>query len=351
METARTLLLVEDNLADRIYFKKLLSTTIFKDWMIVEHSSLKDTIEKSSNLDPYVILLDLTLPDSTGHSSFTTLKKNFQKSPIIVLTGTNDLQLATELIKLGAQDYLLKDEINSSLLEKSIDYAIERHKLKIEHSRFNDLLIDSVMEAEDTERARIAKELHDGIVQGLTVLSMKFGLLRSRPNRQSDEFTKEFDKCIEVLKNTIKETRDISHSLMPQSITQQGLVESLEELIQNLKDITNIEYQVNLRIDNEPSDRLKLAIYRITQELINNALKHSKANKMVIQLMEQPDQYSLMVEDNGVGFDLEEMLGKKNCFGLHSMESRVHSMNGHFELDSKVGKGTNIAISFEKKVE
>lgn len=347
-KTAQTLLLIEDLLADRIYFKKLISDTIFKDWLVIEHSNLKDAVQKSNIKDPKIILLDLTLPDSTGHNSYTSLKRNFPKTPIIVLTGTNDLSLANELIKLGAQDYLLKDEVTSSLLSKSIGYAIERHKLKIEHSRFNDLLIDSVMEAEDTERARISKELHDGIVQGLTVLSMKLALLRSQPDKQSNKFTEGFDQCLDVLNDTIKETRSISHSLMPQSITEYGLVDSLEELIQDLQNVTDIKYQLNLRIDTDPTDRLKLAIYRITQELINNALKHSKAKKMVIQLMEYPEQYSLIVEDDGVGFDMEQTLGKKNCFGLHSMESRVHSMNGHFELDSKVGFGTNVAISFEK---
>lgn len=347
-----SLILIEDNISDQIYLKVLLSKTKYKSCDLKVFASIKEVLNSedewkgiSSDTASKIILLDLSLPDSSGFNSFLLVSKNFPNTPILILTGIDDVELAHDLIKLGAQDYLIKEEINERLLEKSIDYARERHLLKIQQIKFNDRLVESILEAQESERKRIAKEMHDGIVQSLTALSLRLNTLKDTIGESHIE---SFDKCVNDLSGTIDEIRDISHSLMPRTVAEHGLCSALEGLIQDIQLGTEISFELLMTLTKEPDERLKLAIYRIVQELINNSIKHSQADRMLVQLIEYEDVISLMVEDNGIGFEKQNVLKDKNCFGLHSIESRVHSIGGEIELDSRPGEGTNTSIMFPK---
>ena len=348
MMSENSILLIEDNFDDRFLLKKFLSTSGLNNWKIKEAVKLAEAIECLEKNTPGAILLDLSLPDSYGEDSFYQVKRNAPKSPIIILTGMADLSMAKRLIQKGAQDYIVKGEYNPRLLEKSIEYAIERHKLKFENDRNREKLLDSVLEAQDTERVRIAKELHDGVVQSLTVVSLSLGLLRSAIHKFDSRQRAQYEKCTENLSVTIDEIRNISHSLMPRSIAEMSLSEAIEGLMEDLEDSSEITFEFITNLDQEPEESLKLTIFRIVQELSTNAIKHSKANNMMVQLIDYPDHIYLMTEDDGIGFDKSEILESKNCFGLHSIESRVNSHGGLIEIDTRPGKGTNIFTSFYK---
>lgn len=346
----KSILLIEDNSDDRFLLKKLLSFGSLRDWKILEAVRIAEALDLIQQQTPDIILLDLSLPDSYGEESFFKVKRNAGNIPIIILTGLSDVKLSRKLIQEGAQDYLVKGEYNPRLLEKSIQYSIERHKLMLENNRSKERLIDSVLEAQDSERARIAKELHDGVVQSLTVVSMSLGMLQKTISEFDEKSLLHYNRCSENLSLTIDEIRNISHSLMPRVITEMRLQESLESLVEDMEQASNIHFHYLVNLENEPEVNLKLAIFRIVQELVNNALKHSQANSIFIQLIEYPDYISLMVEDDGQGFDKSLVQENKNCFGLSSLESRVSAHNGSIEVDSKPGKGTNVFISFEKSL-
>lgn len=342
------ILLIEDNPDDRTLIKKYLSMGGFKSWQIINVVRLSDAIETIQKTIPDIILLDLSLPDSSGIESYSRLKRNNDLIPIIVLTGLSDLSLAKELIQQGAQDYLMKGEFDTNLLEKSIDYAIERNKLKRENNMTRARLLDSVLEAQDLERGRIAKELHDGVVQSLTAVSLNLGLLRNSVSKFDERTVFHYEKCAENLSTTIDEIRNISHSLMPRSIADMSLINAIESLIGDLSEVTEINFEFLANFNAEVEEKLKITIYRIVQELINNAMKHSCAKNLIIQLLEYPEYISLMVEDDGIGFDKLAIQSEKNCFGLKSLESRVNATGGTLEVDSKPGSGTNVFISFFK---
>ena len=345
----RKILLIEDNLDDRILIKKFLSLTQFGKWEIAEKVRLSDALETIEEISPDIAILDLSLPDSSGIESFNQLKLNFGGTPIIVLTGLSDEKLAKDLIKYGAQDYLVKGDFDMKLLEKSMIYAIERHKLKLENDRAKEMLLDSVLEAQDQERSRIAKELHDGVVQSLTAVSLNFGLLRSNLSTFDKKTVFHYEKCAENLSMSIDEIRNISHSLMPRVIAEMGLVNSIEAMIADIQNVTDINFDFLTNLETELSEKIKMAIYRIVQELINNAIKHSNSKNVIIQLLEYPEYVSLMVEDDGIGFDKSIVIEEKNCFGLQSIESRVNSLGGSLEVDSKPDKGANIFVSLSKR--
>jgi len=348
IEQKETILLIEDNLDDRILLKKFLSMGSFRDWTIVEKVRLADAIEYLQEHKVDIALLDLSLPDSFGMDSFNRLKRNNGTIPIIVLTGLSDLSLAMDLIKHGAQDYLVKGEFEIKLLEKAINYALERNSLKLENDRTKEKLIDSVLEAQDAERSRIAKELHDGVVQSLTAVSLNLGLLRSSLSKFDEKTLFHYEKCSDNLSKTIDEIRTISHTLMPRVIADLGLVNSIEALITDMNGITDMNLDFVANLTAEPDEKLKISIYRIVQELTNNAYKHSQAKNLIIQLLEYPEYISLMVEDDGKGFNKEEVIEQKDCFGLYSLQSRVNAIGGVLEIDTKPGNGTNVFISFSQ---
>ena len=347
-ESKGTVLLIEDNLDDRILLKKFLSMTSFQEWKVIEKIRLSEALDYLQQEKPNIALLDLSLPDSSGIDSFNRLKRNIGNIPIVVLTGLSDVVLAKDLIKHGAQDYLVKGDFEAKLLEKSIAYGLERNVLKLENNLTKEKLLDSVLETQDSERARIAKELHDGVVQSLTAVSLNLGLLRSSLSKYDEKTLFHYEKCSDNLSKTIDEIRTISHTLMPRVIAELGLINAIEGLISDMNSLTeiNIDFVANLEID--PDEKLKISIYRIVQELTNNAYKHSSADNLIIQLLEYPDYVSLMVEDDGVGFDKESVLETKDCFGLYSLESRVNAVGGTLELDTKPSNGTNVFISFPK---
>ncbi|MFT7156415.1 MAG: signal transduction histidine kinase [Parvicella sp.] len=343
-----TILLIDDNIDDRILLKKYLSLGLYKNWEIVGHVKLSDGIDYIQEHKVDIILLDLSLPDSSGVVSFTRLKKNIGNTPIIVLTGVTDVILAQDLIKFGAQDYLIKGDFEAKLLEMSIAYAIERNYLKLENDLTKEKLVDSVLKAQDDERARIAKELHDGVVQSLTAVSLNLGLLRSSLSQYDVKTLFHYEKCNDNLSQTIDEIKAISHTLMPRVIAELKLVNAIEELIRDMNNVSDMDFKFVANLENELEEKLKISVYRIVQELVNNAYKHSKAKNLLIQLLEYPESISLMVEDNGIGFNREEVLAVKDCFGLYSLESRVNAVGGTMELDTKPGNGTNVFISFSK---
>lgn len=323
--------------------------SIFKNWEFIEKTRIAEGLEVIQEITPSIILLDLSLPDSSGINGYEHIKRNNSSIPVIVLTGLTDLNLAKELIQHGAQDYLVKGDFDMKLLEKSIDYAIERNKLKLENDITREKLLDSVFEAQDQERARIAKELHDGVVQSLTAVSLNLGLLRGSVSQFDEKTLFHYEKCTENLSNTIDEIRTISHTLMPRVIDDMGLVSAVEALVSDVSDSTGMKVDFLVNLESELDEKMKITIYRVIQELVNNTVKHAKAKDLIIQLLEYPEYISLMVEDNGVGFDKEAVTDEKDCFGLRSLESRVNAAGGTLEVDSKPGSGTNVFISFVRQ--
>ena len=125
-------LLIEDNPGDARLIKEMLKEAKLGSYNLIIKSSLSEGLEELLKKGVDLILLDLMLPDSSGLRTVTILQEKVTNTPIIVLTGRTDEELALKTLKLGIQDYLVKDSIDTTLLERSIMYAIERHNVKIE---------------------------------------------------------------------------------------------------------------------------------------------------------------------------------------------------------------------------
>lgn len=206
--------------------------------------------------------------------------------------------------------------------------------------REQQLGLNAVIEAQESERQRVAKELHDGVAQELLAVSLGIKTMGRKLEKQAlpeAETARELDSRLELLGT---EVRQMSHTMLPPALKQQGLAPSLEMLIRNMEQHAGIH--MRLEVDSLPSrleEQIELGLYRIVQELLNNILKHAQAREVAIQLRETERQILLRVEDDGVGFDFESAR-TKGTMGILNILSRVHALGGQFHSEPALPKGT-----------
>lgn len=191
------------------------------------------------------------------------------------------------------------------------------------------------MEGEEIERSRIAKELHDGIGGMLAVLKMKLSLDRSQAAPE----------VVALLNETAVQVRKTAHNLMPDAISNFSLKEILTSYIGSINQSLQqnfIELQVNSQIRiNDPS--VKLSLYRMLQEVIQNTIKHARASMVNIQIFERNSKLNILIEDDGIGFDMKEV---KKGLGLTNLEARTRLLGGKIHISSSPGRGTTTSMEF-----
>ncbi len=218
-----------------------------------------------------------------------------------------------------------------------------------------------VIEAEENERQRIARDLHDGPAQSLTNLLIKTEVCLKLMETDLDKTRKEMLVLKKNLKDTINETRTMIYNLRPMSIDDLGLVPTLERYVEKVKDDTGLD--VLLKVQGMKyyrntlyEESIVLTIFRILQESISNSIKYSKCTKIEVTLSFLPDKIMLKITDNGIGFVIDDValdLKAGSGFGISMMKERANLLNSDFEISSIEGKGTDVEliIYLEKKSE
>ncbi|HEY1022807.1 MAG TPA: ATP-binding protein, partial [Flavisolibacter sp.] len=205
-------------------------------------------------------------------------------------------------------------------------------------------LLQAVMQGEEKERSRIAKDLHDGVAGMLAAVKMHFnsmalhvgGVLQSEGYRQG----------IVLLDEASQEVRKTSHNLMPEVLLQHGLDEAIHRYCNNITNSNKLRVQYDAIGEmGRFVDSFELSVYRIVQELLNNIVKHAKASEAIVQLSCQNHLLAITIEDNGIG--IAKDAAQKDGIGLKSLKSRVKAMNGRLEFDSVSGQGLNAYLEFE----
>ena len=162
-----------------------------------------------------------------------------------------------------------------------------------EQKRMQEKIIQSVIEGEDRERKRIAHELHDGLGQHLVAASMNLQSAKADIEKLSNKRQKQFETGISLLKNALSETRSIAHNLMPKAISDYGLIPALENLINDFNKSTEIDFRFTHNYNQlKLNDQAEINIYRIFQEIITNAVRHSECTKIDIGLQLKEDSLS-----------------------------------------------------------
>ncbi len=201
--------------------------------------------------------------------------------------------------------------------------------------------LNAMLKGQESERRRLAKEIHDGIGPLMSTIKLHLDTVQSELEDVPPKVLKKINSMGELIHEVADDIRNISHALMPSALIDLGLVAALDNLCQKANDSGKI--QVNFYhsgMENRIEQNMALGIFRITQELLNNAFKYAQANIINIQLIKHPESIMLMVEDDGIGFDknrLKDQIG--NGIGLRNIQTRAKTLGGHFNLDTQVGKG------------
>ena len=201
----------------------------------------------------------------------------------------------------------------------------------------------AVMEAEENERERIAKDLHDGVGQMMSAAKMNLSAFESDSKFISEEQKKEFERIIQLVDESCREVRTVSHIMMPNALLKNNLSSAVKDFVNKLSSKTLSVHVYTEGLDKRVDSNIETVLYRVIQECVNNAIKHAGATKLDISLIRDKDGISGTIEDNGKGFDVTDK-EKFEGIGLKNIITRIEYLKGTVDFDSAPGRGTLIAL-------
>ena len=337
VENMIRVMLVEDNPGDALILSEMLREIYGNQFELINFKQLNDGLNHLKE-DFDIILLDLNLPDSHGIITFQTMKKNAPDLPIIILTGLNDEDLAINIVSEGAQDYLVKGQIDKQHLSKSIKYSIERKN------------IENQLQITIKDKELLLRELHHRVKNNLMIIS---SLLNLQSTYIKDEESKKIFKE--------SQNRARSMALIHERLYQSTDLKRIDfgDYIRTLANDLYHTYvmDTNLIKLNVDVEDIKLDINTsiplglILNELVTNSLKHAfpkgSSGKIDIILHLQDKKYLLEVKDNGIGFTKDIDYKNTDSLGLRLVISLTDQIEGEIEFNNKLG--TSFKIIFEEE--
>ncbi|KAF2508856.1 sensor histidine kinase [Flavobacterium foetidum] len=258
-----------------------------------------------------------------------------------------DLSMVPVMIKKDELELLI---VCFNITErKKAQREVERLNLENTTEKINQqkIISSKIVENQENEQNRIAKEIHDGIGQMLT--GLKFSLESiNLDDREKSEQKIEYLKKLSL--DIIKGVRTATFNLMPPELSDHGIVSSLSKLTQELSKLTGKEilFYNKTDFDKRLDSLIEINIYRLTQEAINNAIKYAESSHIIVQLSHSESLLSIIVDDNGKGFDISSVDKKRNSesgMGLLFMNERIQYINGRVFIKSIPGEGTRITFN------
>jgi signal transduction histidine kinase len=366
---------MEDYVSARNYLIQALQGAKEKNYEIEKLEILQELVyvEKKTNhlAQAFVYLEELSILKDSSSISATKkavaeienkYKAAEKEKTIIQLENDKKIQ-SLSIRQKSTLNYFLIASLASLLIVGFLIYRNLRHRQllakqqdKLQQQLIRELekdkqlvVIDSVLKGQENERLRLAKDLHDGL--GGMLSGVKFSLMNMKNNLIiSHKNAAVFERSLDMLDTSIQELRRVAHNMMPESLVKFGLDDALKDYCNNLNSahILNVEYQ-SFGLEQRLESNAEIIIYRIIQELLNNIFKHAKASEVLVQLFREGNRVNITVEDNGKGFDIEDLKKTKGA-GWANIRSRIDYLKGKLDLHSDSGLGTsvNIEINFSQ---
>lgn len=293
--------------------------------------------------------------EALGFSRQELLQKNFKdlKTPKYFDTVEPNLK---KIIENGRHVYetehVSKEGKVISLEVKSrvINYMGQEAIISIarettERKQMERKILTAVIGAEEKERERISRDLHDGLGPLLSTIKLYVNELESG-DLESAEKVGMLKQTNELINEAISSTRAISNNLSPHLIMDFGLVKAVESFCKKINLVPKIRIQFSNRLDNRRFDQtVEIVLYRVITELINNTIRHARASRIEIDLEIIEDMLQLTYLDDGIGFDKERVLtGDSGGMGMKNIISRLRSINGNYRIHSRPGAGTLVVV-------
>lgn len=305
-----------------------------------------DTNMAFSHLKEYISLND-SLIKKTNEETVQMLDAKYQTKQKEARIQLQNSQLKNRKIV----NYSLIGALATLILVGFLGYRNYKHKQKIQQQKIQELetekqlyATEALLKGEDQERTRIAKDLHDGLgglLSGIknSFTTMKGNLIMTPDNAMT------FERGIDMLDNSIKEMRRVAHNMMPEALLRFGIDTALRDYCTeiNKSGTLNAIYQSSGMENFVIEQSTAIGIYRIIQELLNNAIKHSQASQLLVQLFNDNGKMIVNVEDNGKGFD-KNILNNSKGIGWGNIKSRVDYLKGIIDLQTSSKNGTSVHI-------
>lgn len=209
--------------------------------------------------------------------------------------------------------------------------------------KYQQELINSTLEGIESERKRLARDLHDEIGAALSAMRLLVGQMPAE-SKISPEIVSLTKKYKELIDTTIDSVRRISNDLLPSGLEEFGLSYAIEGLCEKSLELTEADIDWQIEDIPEASVSLNLMLYRLVQELLNNTIKYAQATQIQITVQKQDTQLTLLYIDNGRGFDFDEAYRKKSL-GLKNIETRARMFDGTLQFITQPNQGTKVTVN------
>lgn len=235
--------------------------------------------------------------------------------------------------------------VASEFLKGNLDEIIDT----VDDLNKRQLLGIKVIEAQEEERKRLARDIHDGTAQSMANILLKAELCERLMDMDQNRAKGELQNLKVIAKSTLNDVRKTIYDLRPMSLDDLGLIPTLERYIYDFNEKNWINMELNIigkPYELEPA--IEVAIFRIIQESLNNIVKHSKASNAMISIEFLADKINLVISDNGIGFDIEKLNDNDRVnegFGLISIRERTELLQGEFDIKSTSNSGTRLIVS------
>jgi two-component system, NarL family, sensor kinase len=326
-----------------------------KDQIISKYAALSNIYRATGEyekalecMDSVVVLKDSLF--STGKTKaineldikYKTSEKDKQLAQNQLLIANQNSKIAKKniwMISIGSGVLLLLLVSVGGFIHKQRLQA-ERIKLLEQESKIG--ILKAAVQSEDNERSRLARELHDGIGGMLSAAMMRLSTMHHK--NEAITQAPAYREAMDILSEMGDEIRKTSHNLMPEVLLKQNLPEAVRTYCSNVEEggALQIDFQSFGSFD-DLTEKLKLNVYRIVQELLKNITQHAQAQHAFVQLLKNENNLTISIEDDGIGFNTSEL---RSGIGLHNLQTRVNSLDGNVTIESSPGKGTSVIIEF-----
>lgn len=339
------ILIVDDNASAR---ETLLAMLESEDYQIEQAKDGFQALQMLQYIKPDLILLDVMMPGMDGFETCRRIRATpeLAEVPIIILTALDDRASLLKGIEAGADDFLSKPVDRYELIARArtITRLNRYHTLQQQRENLREMS-ERLITAQEEERQRISRELHDDLGQALTTHMISLRNLQSDLSISPEALFESLQNLHEQSYEVFIKIRRLAHDLRPPVLDALGLKVSMQTYCTEFTRRTHlpITFEADETVQNLP-DIYNITLYRVLQEALNNVVRHAKATHAWVDLSREDDSIVLTVQDNGHGFDTSNI--QPNGMGLSNMRERVTIAGGKLNLNSTPEHGTIISAQF-----
>jgi signal transduction histidine kinase len=324
---------------------------------VLEAADGKEALKLFEKHHPDLILMDMMMPVMGGREACARIKQTPEGKlvPVLMFTSPESSSKIVQAFEAGASDFISKP-IKPDELKHRVARLLHLRKVEMEREKAESQLKKSfdqiqhlsrkILQAYEEERSRLARELHDELGMTLTTLKLNLQIFRSNlDGPDKGEYIEHLDRILEFADDALATIRQKAMTMRTPALDDLGLIAVVDNMLQGV--CTQKDMEAALRVEGTPLPlpmEVETSIYRCIQEAVTNAVRHSAAAHLTVTIGFSDEAVTVKIKDDGVGFDLEEKMSSQNHMGLQGMTERVQLLNGNINIESSIGRGTEIRI-------